>query len=55
MISLTFHGDCEVDNGSACGDFWRESGIGELGGDVQPEVWVHVHFLITNFHLIKTI
>ena len=43
--TLLFHS--KVDDGGFCGRLWRVVGVGHLGGDVEPEVGVVLHLLVT--------
>ena len=44
---MLFHS--KVDDGGLCGRLWRVVGVGHLGGDVEPEVGVVLHLLVTHF------
>lgn len=39
--------DSEVDYGGLCADLWCVVGVGQLGGDVETELWIILHLFIS--------
>ena len=51
LILESFHGDSEINDGSAGVDLRGVGRVGKLRGDVQLESFHHINFLVSNFHL----